>query len=164
MSAVSSLRSSASSMCREVFQRNNDFGNIIYERKEEFIPLPCSSKVSESDTFKKNQRPKEEKLSTSLNSSKISEKIIQKRGEMSTSSGCLNMPFSSNIIKKVKMHTGKKPFNCSNCSYKSSFKCDLIAHKRTHTGEKPFSCSNCSYKSSNKSHLTRHMRTHNELT
>ena len=112
MSPVSSLRRSSSHTHNAVCHRNCVFRNIVNERKEAFIPLPCSSNVSENDAFKKNQKCKEEELSTSL----TSKKSIQKRGKMFSSSSCSNISFNSNIIN-AKTNTGKL-FSCSICSFK----------------------------------------------
>jgi len=57
-------------------------------------------------------------------------------------------------------HTGEKPFGCSYCDKKYSYKHQLTSHLRIHTGEKPYKCSYCDKKFGQKSHLTDHLRIH----
>ncbi|XP_069173777.1 broad-complex core protein isoforms 1/2/3/4/5 isoform X19 [Procambarus clarkii] len=53
-----------------------------------------------------------------------------------------------------------KMYQCPQCSYSTSNRCDLAKHFSTHTGVKPFSCSYCSYQTGDKSNLTKHNRIH----
>ncbi|KAG7172274.1 RE1-silencing transcription factor-like 2 [Homarus americanus] len=53
-----------------------------------------------------------------------------------------------------------KMYQCTQCSYKTSNRCDITKHYSTHTGVKPFSCLHCSYQTADKSNLTKHSRIH----
>ncbi|CAL4091198.1 unnamed protein product [Meganyctiphanes norvegica] len=53
-----------------------------------------------------------------------------------------------------------KPYECPDCSYRSSTSGDLKKHVRKHTGERPYTCSLCGSKYKRSNHLKRHMLIH----
>ena len=59
-----------------------------------------------------------------------------------------------------KVHTGEKPFQCSQCEYTCRFRTMLVIHERKHTGEKPFECSVCKMRFKQSGTLRDHMMTH----
>uniref|UniRef100_A0A3B1KJG2 Zinc finger protein 2-like n=1 Tax=Astyanax mexicanus TaxID=7994 RepID=A0A3B1KJG2_ASTMX len=57
---------------------------------------------------------------------------------------CLTLQKLSSLRRHMVIHTGIKPFPCSECGMKFSHKGTLLIHQRVHSREKPFSCPDCS--------------------
>ncbi|XP_075768673.1 uncharacterized protein LOC142821493 isoform X2 [Pelodiscus sinensis] len=66
----------------------------------------------------------------------------------------------SHFTNHQKIHTRDTPHNCSDCGKNFSTNSQFVIHRMAHTGEKPFNCSVCGKSFSQKSNLVTHRRTH----
>ncbi|KAG5849560.1 hypothetical protein ANANG_G00112240 [Anguilla anguilla] len=72
--------------------------------------------------------------------------------------GGFSFPKQVEIHQRV--HTGEKPFSCTQCRQRFSHSGNLKRHQRVHTGEKPFSCTLCEKRFSHLHQLKMHQRIH----
>ncbi|XP_075772552.1 uncharacterized protein LOC102461677 isoform X3 [Pelodiscus sinensis] len=66
----------------------------------------------------------------------------------------------SHFTNHQKIHTRDTPHNCSDCGKNFSANSHFVIHRMAHTGEKPFNCSVCGKRFSQKSNLVTHWKSH----
>uniref|UniRef100_A0A4W5KXE7 C2H2-type domain-containing protein n=1 Tax=Hucho hucho TaxID=62062 RepID=A0A4W5KXE7_9TELE len=57
-----------------------------------------------------------------------------------------------------RVHTGVKPYSCTQCDMCVAEAGSLKRHQRVHTGERPFTCTHCRKRFSEKSYLRIHQQ------
>ena len=78
--------------------------------------------------------------------------------------GCTQCNYSristGNLERHKLIHSGEKRFVCSQCNYSCTTTETLKTHTLTHSGEELFTCTQCNYSCTKSSFLKTHMLTH----
>ncbi|XP_032871888.1 zinc finger protein 432-like, partial [Amblyraja radiata] len=67
---------------------------------------------------------------------------------------------SSNLLVHQRTHSGVRPYTCAPCGKGFTTSTRLLRHQRSHTGERPYTCTQCGKGFTHSGNLLVHQRTH----
>ena len=149
MATHSGVRPFACEVCDKTFNRKDilDRHKIIHESsRKKYKCVECNKLFSHSFVLKRHTRAVH---SNEFDSKEcpICKKIIKCK---------------ENLVRHMKIHTGERPFACSECGRRFTQKQHVIDHMVLHTGGTPHQCPFCDEAFKHKRTLTRHLRKHEE--
>ena len=135
-------------------QANNAIFSCIHCDKT----FDCQDDLTKHKTFVRCHL-KAATLSRNFNSEGSLDRTVSKK---STSSKSRHAQWQLAVQLASGSTTGK--FSCSYCDYRNDKEYYMEIHERIHTGEKPFKCSQCDKNFASKTILTRHEQFHKKKT
>lgn len=144
-----------------LIKENNSVRQTRTRKRKTLVKSESLEKLS---SFDNRNDEESDQSDTSVDAEKQNKSTKSNRNKSKNSGHGSQCPicgvFRQNMIIHMRIHTGERPYKCSECEMRFKDRSTRKTHEKVHSEEKAFKCDFCEKQFRSKANRMEHMRTH----